>query len=43
MKKMSKSLRKYIRRQKAIIRKKYLDPHDQEKAIQELLDRLIRR
>jgi len=40
MKKFSKGLRKYIRKKKAEIRKKYLSSEEQERAIKEFLNSL---
>lgn len=37
MKKISKSLRKYIRRQKALIRKNYSNPQEAEEEIKKFL------
>jgi len=37
MKKISKSLKKYIRRQKSLIRKTYLNPQEAEEEIKKFL------
>jgi len=42
MKKLPKSLRKYIRREKARIRRQFFDSRKQEEKIKELYNRLLR-